>query len=223
MSRDINGTYTLPSGNPVVSGTTITSTPWGNPTFSDIATALTDSLSRTGNGGMISQFQLAAGTVSAPGVGFAAQTNMGMYRVGTNEMGVTVAGTKVGRWNVAGLSVYPDAGSTAYEVGFRRLPLRAVTGADSTVATDSGKLLKYTGSTATLTVASSTLIALDVVTIVNAGTGVLTIAESLSGTMIWMDAAGLASVGSRDLAIGGVATVYMVDANNAYIWGNGIS
>lgn len=48
MPRDVNGVYTLPAGNPVVTGTTITST-WGNTTLSDIATALTQSLSVDGS------------------------------------------------------------------------------------------------------------------------------------------------------------------------------
>ena len=48
MPRDISGNYTLPAGNPVVTGTTISST-WANDTLSDIATALTQSLSINGS------------------------------------------------------------------------------------------------------------------------------------------------------------------------------
>lgn len=47
MSRNGSGTYSLPSGNPVSSGTTISST-WANNTLSDIASALTQSLSKDG-------------------------------------------------------------------------------------------------------------------------------------------------------------------------------
>jgi hypothetical protein len=47
MSRNGSGTYTLPAGNPVVSGTTISST-WANTTLTDIATALTGSLAADG-------------------------------------------------------------------------------------------------------------------------------------------------------------------------------
>jgi len=47
MSRNGTGTYTLPAGNPVVTGTTISST-WSNNTLSDIATALTGSLASDG-------------------------------------------------------------------------------------------------------------------------------------------------------------------------------
>lgn len=47
MSRNGNGTYNLPVGNPVVSGTTITSV-WANNTLTDIATALTGSVASDG-------------------------------------------------------------------------------------------------------------------------------------------------------------------------------
>ena len=47
MSRNGSGTYTLPAGNPVVTGTTI-STTWANNTLTDIATALTQSVSSDG-------------------------------------------------------------------------------------------------------------------------------------------------------------------------------
>ena len=47
MSRNGTGTYSLPAGNPVVTGTTISST-WANNTLTDIATALTGSLAADG-------------------------------------------------------------------------------------------------------------------------------------------------------------------------------
>ena len=47
MARNGSGTYNLPAGNPVVTGTTISSTTTNN-TFSDIATALTGSISKDG-------------------------------------------------------------------------------------------------------------------------------------------------------------------------------
>ena len=47
MSRNGSGVYSLPAGNPVVTGTTIAST-WANNTMSDIASALTGSLASDG-------------------------------------------------------------------------------------------------------------------------------------------------------------------------------
>lgn len=46
-ARDGSGNYSLPSGNPVSTGTTISST-WANNTLSDIATALTSSIAKDG-------------------------------------------------------------------------------------------------------------------------------------------------------------------------------
>lgn len=60
MPRDISGNYTLPAGNPVVTGTTISST-WANSTLSDIAAALTASLSIDGS---VTNAKLATNSVS---------------------------------------------------------------------------------------------------------------------------------------------------------------
>jgi hypothetical protein len=51
MSRDASGQFNLAPGNPVITGTII-ETQWANPTLADIAAGLTDSLSRSGKGGM---------------------------------------------------------------------------------------------------------------------------------------------------------------------------
>jgi hypothetical protein len=47
MSRNGSGVYNLPASNPVVTGTTITSS-WANSTLSDIANALTGSVAADG-------------------------------------------------------------------------------------------------------------------------------------------------------------------------------
>lgn len=97
MPRDGGGTYTLPAGNPVIPGTIIETT-WANPTMNDIAAALTDSLSRTGSGGMIVPFLNADGTVNLPGISWANQQNMGFYRPNLDEMRVSVAANDKARW-----------------------------------------------------------------------------------------------------------------------------
>lgn len=48
MPRDGSGNFNLVSGNPVVPNTIISSNGWANPTLSDLAAALTQSLSRDG-------------------------------------------------------------------------------------------------------------------------------------------------------------------------------
>ena len=57
MSRNGSGVFTLVSGNPVVTGTTIAST-WANNTLSDIASALTDSVAADGQTSMTGNLNL---------------------------------------------------------------------------------------------------------------------------------------------------------------------
>jgi len=57
MSRNGSGTYSLPAGNPVVTGTTISST-WANSTMSDLAAALTDSVAADGQTPMTGNLDL---------------------------------------------------------------------------------------------------------------------------------------------------------------------
>ena len=47
MPRNASGVYTLPAGNPVISGTTIEST-WANTTMSDVGNEITNSIDKGG-------------------------------------------------------------------------------------------------------------------------------------------------------------------------------
>lgn len=89
MPRNINGEFSLVSGNPVISGTDITAS-WANSTLNDIATALTDSLSRTGQGGMAAPLTFGDGTLAAPGIAWAQETATGWYRAGTGDTRFTM-------------------------------------------------------------------------------------------------------------------------------------
>ena len=66
MSRNGSGTYSLPAGNPVVTGTTITST-WANSTLTDIASALTQSVSADGQTPMTGSLNMASNKIIALG------------------------------------------------------------------------------------------------------------------------------------------------------------
>lgn len=107
MPRNASGTYTLPSGNPVVAGTTIEAT-WANTTLEDVATELTNSLSRTGAGGMLAPFRLADGTVGAPGIAFLNETSSGLYRPSASNVGIAVSGVNAMTWSNANV-VVPSA------------------------------------------------------------------------------------------------------------------
>ena len=78
MSRNGSGTYSLPAGNPVVTGTTIAST-WANTTMNDLAAALTGSVASDGQTPMTGNLDLntnkivnlVAGTASGDAIEFA--------------------------------------------------------------------------------------------------------------------------------------------------------
>ena len=116
MPRNGSGTFTLVSGNPVVTGTTIESN-WANTTLSDIATAMSDSLSRSGQGGMTAALRIADGTQGAPGVGFANETGTGFYRAGTAEAWAVVQGAQTMKLDSTGVTI-PVAKATSIEGTF---------------------------------------------------------------------------------------------------------
>ena len=68
MSRNGNGVYQLPAGNPVVTATTISST-WANNTLADLATAMTGSVAADGQTPITGALQMGGNKVTdmAPG------------------------------------------------------------------------------------------------------------------------------------------------------------
>jgi hypothetical protein len=101
MARNASGEYTLPSGNPVVTDTQITST-WGNTTLSDVATEMTASLSRTGKGGMLAPLKTINGTVGAPVYTFTNFPTSGLYIAGAGDVRMSVTGVDRMRWLASG-------------------------------------------------------------------------------------------------------------------------
>ena len=93
MPRDSGGNYTLPAGNPVTAGTIIEDT-WANDTMSDIATQLNNVFTRDGLLGPSDQFPIIAGTAAAPGLAFAADLDVGLFRPATNALAVSTAGVE---------------------------------------------------------------------------------------------------------------------------------
>jgi len=63
MSRNGSGIYNLPTGNPVVTGTTITSN-WANTTLSDLATAMTGSVAADGQTPITGNLQMGGNKVT---------------------------------------------------------------------------------------------------------------------------------------------------------------
>lgn len=140
MSRSAGGAYTLPTGNPVVAGTDITVT-WGNTTMTDIETELTDSLSRSGKGGMTAALALSDGTEASPGVAFSADANSGFYRIGADNIGMSLGGSKIIDYGTTGMAVTGTFSCS----GLMTLTGGAVSGGDIISDTDSTDSLGSTG------------------------------------------------------------------------------
>jgi hypothetical protein len=104
MSRNGSGTYTLPAGNPVVTGTTISST-WANNTLTDIATALTGSLSTDGQTTATGALQMGSNKITGLANGTVSTDAVALGQLGTiatqnaNAVvitGGTIDGTTIG-------------------------------------------------------------------------------------------------------------------------------
>jgi len=94
-----SGTYTLPAGNPVVTGTTITST-WANTTFSDVATALTGSVATDGTSPMTGILQMGNNKITGVADGTAATDVATVNQISNPTItGGTIDGAPIGAAN----------------------------------------------------------------------------------------------------------------------------
>ena len=107
MPRDAAGSYTLVAGNPVLSGTVISSS-WANATLNDVSTALTDSLDRYGRGGMLSSFRFADGTKLLPSASFVNETSSGLYREDSGDVRMAILTQDVMRWQTSGVQIWDN-------------------------------------------------------------------------------------------------------------------
>lgn len=130
MPRAVNGTYTLPAGNPVVTATVISSV-WANTTLSDIGTVLTASLDRSGNGAMLAGLKLFDGAIGAPGLTWSTETTSGLYRAGAGDFRYSVGATDVVRIQVGAVTV---TGTLSVTGIFSPLSIRTGDGAVGTPA-----------------------------------------------------------------------------------------
>lgn len=104
MPRASDGSVTMPIGNPVVSGTAISSSVH-NSTIADIYSMLEDSLSRTGKGGMTVPIGFDAGSVGVPGIGFDGDSDTGIYRYAANQLGIACGGSDSAHFDASGAHI----------------------------------------------------------------------------------------------------------------------
>src|SRR5215475_2332424 len=97
MGRNASGTYTLPIGAFSPGGLIKSSD--HNSNYSDIATALTQSLATTGVSTMTGQVKAAAGTAAAPAYAFGTDLTSGIYLAGSHQVGLSTNGTQLATLN----------------------------------------------------------------------------------------------------------------------------
>ena len=117
MGFNGSGSYTAPAGNPVVTGTVVTST-WANGLVTDIGNTFGNVLPRDGQAPMSAPLRLTDGTNTQPGITFNSDTNTGLYRPGAGLLSLTVSGTETLR-AVAGrilVGTTTDDGTTKLQV-----------------------------------------------------------------------------------------------------------
>ena len=146
---------------------------------------------------------------------FGNASNVALGRAGTGPL------TYGGDFSVAGNITGNTAG---YAIGYRDIPQVSFTGNATIATTDAGKHYYSTESTNyTLTIANNASQGFQVgaaITVVNQGTGNITIAQG-SGVTLYM--AGNASSGNRSVATFGMATIMKVATNTWFISGVGVA
>ena len=125
MARNGSGTYVLPAGNPVTTGTTISST-WANTTLSDIGSALTTSISNDGQ--TVPTANLPMGGFAHTGVANASVRTQYASAAQVQDGALTYLGAISGTNTITGSAA---VGMTAYTIGqiFTFISVGANTGA----------------------------------------------------------------------------------------------
>lgn len=120
MAFNGSGTYNLPAGNPVVTGTTISSS-WANTTLSDIATALSNCITRDGQSPATANLPmsshkltgLAAGTTAGDSVRYE-QVTSALAATGGTIDGVVIGGTTAAAGSFTTLSASNTISGTGF-------------------------------------------------------------------------------------------------------------
>ena len=250
MAFNGSGTYSLPAGNPVATGTTISSSTT-NTTFSDIATALTNCITRDGQSTPSANLPmnakkltgLAAGTGAGDSVRFEQiQYLNGVASAGTsgqilfsNGAGAapsfqpltisgylpTTGGTMTGAITFAsGQTVDGTNG-----IGYINIPQNSQSAAYTLVAADAGKHIFHPSTDAnarTFTIPANGSVAYPVGTAISF-VNMTSQVVSIAITTDTMYLAGTGTTGTRSLAQYGTATALKIESNKWIISGAGLT
>lgn len=149
MGRNTGGVYSLP-GTSFVSGTVISSTTM-NSKLADIEAALTDSLSRSGDGDMIAELRVPDGSAALPTLSWTNDPGTGFYLAATSSFRAVILAATVQEWTSTGVSIQKPL--TVTQAATLNSTL-AVTG----TTTFTGTLVSNGGATASTTVTNGTAI-----------------------------------------------------------------
>lgn len=144
-ARNGSGTYTVP--NSFTPNSTISSADF-NENFTDLATEITNSVAADGQTTLTGAIKGANGTVSAPAYSFASDLDSGMYRIGANNIGLAVNGTKIVDVGTAGATIVGAVSATSVDAttikqGTYTLVPPGITVAYAGSAAPDGWLLSY--------------------------------------------------------------------------------
>jgi hypothetical protein len=251
MAFNGSGTYNLPAGNPVVTGTTISSSTT-NTTNSDIATALTNCITRDGQSTPSANLPmnakkltgLAAGTSAGDSVRYeqvllltgGTMTGNIVFNVGQTISGYlpTTGGTMTGNivFNSGQPLGTPSSGTLSSctvdgtdAVGFRNIPVNSQSAAYTAVLADSGKCILHPSTDAnarTFTIPANGSVAYPVGTAISF-VNMASQVVSIAITTDTMYLVGTGTTGTRSLTQYGTATALKMTSTTWIISGTGLT
>jgi hypothetical protein len=227
MAFNGSGTYNLPAGNPVVTGTTISSTTTNN-TNSDIATALTNCITRDGQSTPSANLPMNAKKLTGLAAGTSAGDSVRYEQVlllagGTMTGSVTLVTPVLGTPSSGTLSSCTVDGTNG--VGYINIPQNSQSAAYTLVAADAGKHIFHPSTDAnarTFTIPANGSVAYPIgtaISFVNMTSQVVSIAI----TTDTMYLAGTGTTGTRSLAQYGTATALKMTSTTWIISGAGLT
>lgn len=180
MARNSSGTYSLPAGQPVVTGTTISSSTF-NTLTSDIATELTDSLSRSAKGAMLGILQLHDGTsATVPDLTWSGDTDTGLGHSGANIIDIIAGGTTVCAINASGFGAFTATAAISTTVAGSSL---TQTSADTALIVTGNRSASSTGNADVQLCSTATRTAGNLLDVVNNATTKLSV--DFAGQIKW--------------------------------------
>jgi hypothetical protein len=193
MSRNGSGTYTLPAGNPVVTGTSIAST-WANNTMTDLANALTDSVAADGQTTMTGNLKMGANKIT--GLADGTLTTDGVSK---GQMDTAIATAGAGKQSeITAVGILKGAGAGSISAATAGTDYAGISNVQTFTAGQRGEVTVLTsGSTVNTNLADSNNFSLTLATNATLANPTNIVAGQSGAITITQDA-----TGSRTLAYG---------------------